>query len=104
MKRLSTLLIYLLLILGSLVMFFPFVWMFLTSLKPFAEIFELRVLPQAPTLDNYREVLFKTQFPRWFLNSLIVALITTARCCSSTRWWATPWPSCAFPARGSFLC
>ncbi|GIW29475.1 MAG: carbohydrate ABC transporter permease [Meiothermus ruber] len=78
MKRLSTLLIYLLLILGSLVMFFPFVWMFLTSLKPFAEIFELRVLPQAPTLDNYREVLFKTQFPRWFLNSLIVALITTA--------------------------
>lgn len=78
MKRLSTFLIYLLLTLGSLVMFFPFVWMFLTSLKPFAEIFELRLLPQAPTLDNYREVLFDTQFPRWFLNSLIVAIITTA--------------------------
>jgi len=77
MKRLSTFLVYALLILGSLAMFFPFVWMFLTSLKPFAEIFELKVWPQAPTLDNYREVLFKTQFPRWFLNSLIVALITT---------------------------
>lgn len=77
MKHLSTLLIYLLLILGSLVMFFPFVWMFLTSLKPFAEIFELKVLPQAPTLDNYREVLFDTQFPRWFLNSLVVASVTT---------------------------
>lgn len=77
MKRLSTFLIYSLLILGSLVMFFPFVWMFLTSLKPFAEIFELEVLPQAPTLDNYREVLFDTQFPRWFLNSLVVASVTT---------------------------
>jgi len=77
MKRLPTLLIYALLVLGSLVMIFPFLWMFLTSLKPFAEIFELKVFPQAATLDNYREVLFKTQFPRWFLNSLIVALITT---------------------------
>lgn len=77
MKHLSTFLIYSLLILGSLVMFFPFVWMFLTSLKPFAEIFELKVLPQAPTLDNYREVLFDTQFPRWFLNSLVVASVTT---------------------------
>ncbi len=77
MKRLSTFLIYALLILGSVAMFFPFVWMFLTSLKPFAEIFELKVWPQAPTLDNYRDVLFKTQFPRWFLNSLVVALITT---------------------------
>ena len=77
MKRLSNFAVYALLVLGSLVMVFPFVWMFLTSLKPFAEIFELKVLPQAATLDNYREVLFKTQFPRWFLNSLIVAGITT---------------------------
>ncbi|GIW26201.1 carbohydrate ABC transporter permease [Meiothermus sp.] len=77
MKRLTTYAIYLLLVLGSVVMFFPFVWMFLTSLKPFAEIFELELLPQAATLDNYREVLFKTQFPRWFLNSLVVACITT---------------------------
>lgn len=65
------------LILGSLVMVFPFIWMFLTSLKPFGEIFDLKILPQATTLDNYREVLFKTQFPRWFANSLIIAIITT---------------------------
>ncbi|RIH87025.1 L-arabinose transport system permease protein AraQ [Meiothermus luteus] len=77
MRRLATLLLYLALLLGSVVMFFPFVWMFLTSLKPFAEIFELKLLPQAPTLENYREVLFDTQFPRWFFNSLLVASITT---------------------------
>jgi multiple sugar transport system permease protein len=77
MNRLSRTLAYTVLILGSLAMVFPFIWMGLTSLKPFAEIFELKVLPQAATLDNYREVLFKTQFPRWFSNSLIIAVITT---------------------------
>ncbi|WP_027882468.1 carbohydrate ABC transporter permease [Meiothermus rufus] len=77
MKHLVTFSIYALLVLGSVVMFFPFVWMLLTSLKPFPEIFDLRFWPQAPTLENYREVLFKTQFPRWFFNSLVVALLTT---------------------------
>ncbi len=77
MRHLATFFIYALLVLGSVVMFFPFVWMLLTSLKPFPEIFDLRFWPQAPTLENYREVLFKTQFPRWFFNSLVVALLTT---------------------------
>lgn len=59
-------------------MLLPFVWMLLTSLKPFPELFALRFLPQEPTLDNYRQVLEQTGFPRWFLNSLLVASVTTA--------------------------
>ena len=77
MKRLSNFSGYALLVLGSLGMGFPLLWMFFTSLKPFAVIFELKVLPQAATPDKYREVLFKTPFPRRVLNSLIVAGITT---------------------------
>jgi multiple sugar transport system permease protein len=76
-KRLSSLFVYTLLTLGALAMVFPFVWMLLTSLKSFQELFDLRWLPQEPTLENYREVLFGTQFPRWFLNSLVVAGLTT---------------------------
>ncbi|PZA06535.1 MULTISPECIES: carbohydrate ABC transporter permease [unclassified Meiothermus] len=77
MKRWPTLLAYAVLLLGSLAMAFPFVWMLFTSLKPFQEIFSLWLLPQHPTLDNYRQVLLQTQFPRWFFNSLVVAVITT---------------------------
>lgn len=76
-RRLSSLLVYTLLTLGALAMLFPFAWMVLTSLKSFQELFDLRWLPQRPTLENYREVLFSTQFPRWFFNSLVVAGVTT---------------------------
>ncbi|GAA6733961.1 carbohydrate ABC transporter permease [Thermus oshimai] len=76
-RRLEDLLVLLVLLLGSGVMVLPFLWMFLTALKPFPEIFELRFLPQAPTLENYRQVLWETGFPRWFLNSLLVASLTT---------------------------
>lgn len=68
---------YIVLSLGAVVMLFPFVWLLLTSLKPLSEVFNLGLLPQEPTLDNYATVLFDTSFPRWFANSILVAGITT---------------------------
>lgn len=76
-RRLGDLLALALLTLGSGIMVLPFLWMVLTSLKPFPELFSLRFLPQEPTLENYRQVLWGTGFPRWFLNSLLVATVTT---------------------------
>ena len=73
----ATVVAYLLLAVGSVVMFFPFVWMLLSSFKPLREIFQLTVLPHTWTLGNFRQVLFQTAFPRWFLNSLVVAGIST---------------------------
>ncbi len=75
--RFSTILAYVLLTLGSLVMVFPFLWMLVSSFKDIREILDLNFFPKNFTLANYREVLFNTDFPRWFLNSLIVAVATT---------------------------
>jgi multiple sugar transport system permease protein len=58
-------------------MVFPFVWMVLSSLKPFREVYRPKILPENPTLSNYRQILSYSLFPKWFLNSLIVALSTT---------------------------
>ncbi len=69
--------LYLLVIAGSVVMVFPFVWLFLTSLKPLQEIYSLNWLPYNPTIENYRLILQLYPFGRWFVNSLIVAIITT---------------------------
>lgn len=66
------------LILGVVPMVFPFVWMVLTSLKPFQEVFSLNLLPSNPTLANYVQLFSRTLFPRWFLNSTIVAAVTVA--------------------------
>ena len=74
----ATALVYLVLTLGIVPMLFPFVWMVLTSLKPFQEVFSLNLLPSNPTLANYVQLFSRTLFPRWFLNSTIVAAITVA--------------------------
>jgi multiple sugar transport system permease protein len=76
-RDLRTPLAYVVLLVGSVAVAFPFLWMLLTALKPPAEIFDLRVFPAHPTLQNYAEVLTRTQFPRWFANSLLVAVATT---------------------------
>jgi ABC-type glycerol-3-phosphate transport system permease component len=50
-----------------------------TSLKPEKEIYALppTLLPAAPTLVNYATVLFRTRFPMFVENSVIVAVVTT---------------------------
>jgi multiple sugar transport system permease protein len=68
---------YLALAAGGVLVAFPFLWMAATALKGPREIFELHFWPHAPTLDNFRQVLTATQFPRWFFNSFVIATITT---------------------------
>ncbi len=69
--------VYMVLIVGSILTIFPFIWMVLTSLKTFSDVFQPGLLPPNPTLENYQHVLGKTGFLRWFLNSLLVAAATT---------------------------
>ncbi|WP_324715300.1 carbohydrate ABC transporter permease [Carboxydochorda subterranea] len=77
-RRLVCAAAYAVLTLGGVVVLFPFFWMLITSFKPFDEIFALSFWPSRPTLDNYLQVLTATRFPRWYLNSLVVATATTA--------------------------
>jgi multiple sugar transport system permease protein len=72
--------IYLIAALGLVAVAAPFVWMLLGSFKTDGEL--LRVpptwLPEAPTSGNYSELFGKANFPRYFLNSTLVALVVTA--------------------------
>ena len=70
--------VWVLLLAGGLLMVMPFVYMLSTSLKTNAEVYELSLLPRAPTLANYRRLAGASGFPRWFLNSLAIAVVTTA--------------------------
>lgn len=64
-------------IFASFIALFPVVWVALSSFKPQAYIRQSTIkLFDHPTLDNYRHVLFDTSFPRWFLNSVVVAAFT----------------------------
>ncbi|MBA2665486.1 MAG: carbohydrate ABC transporter permease [Trueperaceae bacterium] len=68
---------YVVLTLGAVLMVFPFVWMLLSSFKDAREVLSPSILPSQFTLVNYIEVLTRTAFPRWFMNSMIVAVSTT---------------------------
>jgi multiple sugar transport system permease protein len=66
-----------LLLIGGVIMITPLLFMLSTSLKDASQVYDLRVIPEAPTLDNYIEILGDGRFTRWFLNSVIVAAIVT---------------------------
>ncbi|WP_437274763.1 carbohydrate ABC transporter permease [Sorangium sp. So ce375] len=59
---------------------FPFVWAFVSSIKPDDELFTtpVRYWPDRATLDNYRLVLANGEFQTALLNSVIVAVSVTA--------------------------
>jgi ABC-type glycerol-3-phosphate transport system permease component len=62
-----------------LVCLFPFWWMLLSSIKTLRELYTVPPIwwPGAPTLDNYYAVLFKSNIPRYFLNSVIISVGST---------------------------
>lgn len=64
---------------GALVVFFPFFWMAVTSLKTAPEIqrLPLQILPDRwLNLDNYRQVFQRQPFGRFLLNSALVASVS----------------------------
>jgi multiple sugar transport system permease protein len=78
--RVAKIVLYLVLIAGLLVVVGPFLWMALASLKPEAEIRAIPPTwwPHTFTLGNFRELFSRLDFPTYFLNSTIVAALTTA--------------------------
>lgn len=64
---------------AAFIALFPIAWVLLSSFKPgyAVQSSDLRLV-EDPTLTNYLYVLTETNFPRWFLNSVIVAAVTMA--------------------------
>ncbi|MBW1961605.1 MAG: carbohydrate ABC transporter permease [Deltaproteobacteria bacterium] len=60
---------------------FPIYFMFLTSFRVDAELYDLESIPfifnQPPTLGHYTYIFTKTKFPYWITNSIIVSVLST---------------------------
>jgi multiple sugar transport system permease protein len=71
--------LHLVLIVGLIVMVTPFVWMLLGSFKTTGELRQTPPtwIPEDPTLDNYRDLFDRLNFPRFFFNSTLVATTVT---------------------------
>ena len=71
---------YVALLVVTVAMAAPLLWMVTTALKPESQIFQYPIqwIPRTPTLGNLANVLTNYPIGRWFFNSLIVAVLTTA--------------------------
>jgi multiple sugar transport system permease protein len=71
---------YVVLFIGLLALIGPFIWMVLGSLKENSEFLRTPPtwLPASPTLDNYTRLIDRLDFPRYFFNSIFVAVVVTA--------------------------
>ena len=64
-----------------IVTLFPFFWMFITSIKPNAELYNVRMNPLYvlhPTLEHFRYLMRETIFLTWAYNTLYVSILSTA--------------------------
>ncbi len=78
--RRSALWLYVALVIGLLILVGPFIWMVLGSFKTNAELRTVPPtwLPSSWTFENYQNLFTRLDFPRYFMNSTIVALAVTA--------------------------
>ncbi|MFY9303725.1 MAG: carbohydrate ABC transporter permease [Atribacterales bacterium] len=75
----SVVLVYLVIVIISIFMILPFVWMVSVSLKPSGRIYEYppRFIPSPVTFENYRTAWDRANFSRYFMNTTIFAVAGT---------------------------
>jgi multiple sugar transport system permease protein len=62
------------------VLLFPFYWMVMTSFKPNEELVSKAANPFwiiQPTLAHFEKLLFKTEYPQWLWNTVLVSVVST---------------------------
>lgn len=80
-KIIRNVVIYLCLTVWAVMVLFPFYWMILTSVKSYAS-YNGEYIPKfftlSPTLQNYSDAFTQVPLARYFVNTIIFTLITTA--------------------------
>jgi multiple sugar transport system permease protein len=74
--------LYLPLAIILVVLLFPFYWMALTAIKPDDQLLDLQTTNPfwtwSPTFKHVHKLLFESDYPRWLLNTMFVAVSATA--------------------------
>ena len=79
-KRLSLIIVFVILVGFSIFYLGPFLWMILTALKPNSQIFLYppKFIPDPPMFGNFLEAVQTIPFFRYTLNSFLVSVLATA--------------------------
>ena len=93
--------IYLFLILGAIIMIFPFYWMITGAFKSSIEIQMVPPVwwPTSFSLDNFKQALEMAPFAKYFLNSMIAMVCSVSLCTFTTILGAFAFSKLNFPGR-----
>ena len=72
--------LYIPLLVFLFVLLFPFYWMVMTSFKSNQELISRDANPfwlVQPTLEHFEKLLFKTDYPHWLWNTMLVSVVAT---------------------------
>jgi multiple sugar transport system permease protein len=96
---------YALLILVSLVVAFPILWLLDTSLKTYPQIyaFPIQYIPNPTTFQNYYDVLVAHNFLQYFMNSTIISMGTGILSVTLAVFPAYAFSRFEFPAKKGFF-
>ena len=73
--------IYIPMVLFLIILLFPFYWMGVTSFKSDNELLDMKNFNpwtiDSPTLENFRKLLFETDYSGWMINTVSIAVFAT---------------------------
>lgn len=100
-RRLIYAIRYGLLALAAVILVYPFLYMLSTSFKPRSLVLgnPTQLIPEDATLDNYIQVLGVDNFGRYFLNSAVVAIVSTILIVALSSMMAYGFTRLDFPGR-----
>jgi multiple sugar transport system permease protein len=100
-RRIGYVVRYLLLAIAAFLLVYPFLYMLSTSFKPRSLVLgdPTQLIPQDPTLNNYIQVLGVDNFARYFLNSAMVAIVSTVLIVALSSMMAYAFSRLRFPGK-----
>ncbi len=97
-KIITSILLYAELIIMSLIVLVPIVWIVLSSFNDGNSLSSSSLIPSKLTIDNYIKLINDTSYKLWFLNTLKIAIVNTV--VSVTAIMITSWIMSRFNFRG----
>lgn len=75
-RRIGKIITYFFLIVGSIIMIFPFLWMILTAMKSLAESMQVppTILPAEVVLTNFSDAFSRLPFGKLYFNTIVMVL------------------------------
>ena len=105
-NRISNTAIYIILTVLSLIWLLPIAWLVMASLRAEPGAYTTYIIPKGWTISNYTKLFTNTElfnFPRWFANTLLVAILSCIITTMLTLMVAYTYSRLRFKSRKGFM-